>query len=143
LENAQIASIFEEIADLLELQGKNEFRVRFYRNASRTIRDLSRRVEDLVGEGGDLSDIPNIGTNTAEKIHEILHRGTCKRLEDLRKQVPPQLTDLMQVPQLGPRKAMRLYKELGIDSVEALRKACDEHRGRDLDGMGSRPKRTS
>lgn len=136
MENAQIASIFEEIADLLELQGGNEFRVRSYLDAARTVRDHSSRVEDLVEEGEKLSDLPNIGKSTADKIDEILHRGTCKRLEDLREKVPPGLTELMKVPQLGPRKAMQLYKELGVDSVENLRKACDEHRVRDLDGMG-------
>jgi DNA polymerase (family 10) len=138
VENAQIASIFEEIADLLELKGGNEFRVRSYRNAARTVRDLSRRVEDLVEEGEKLSDLPNIGKGTAEKIDEILHRGTCRRLEELRKEVPPQLTELMKIPQLGPRKAMELHKELDIGSVEDLKKACEEHRVRDLEGMGAK-----
>jgi DNA polymerase (family 10) len=138
MENAQIASIFEEIADLLELKGGNPFRVRSYRNAARTIRDLSLRVEDLAEEGEKLSDLPNIGKSTAEKIDEILHRGTCRRLEELRKEVRPQLTELMKIPRLGPRKAMELHKELDIESVEDLKKACEKHRVRHLPGMGAK-----
>jgi len=138
MENARIASIFEEIADLLELQGGNEFRVRSYRNAARTVRDLSRRVEELVEEGETLSELPNIGKGTAEKIREILHRGTCRRLEDLREDIPPHLTEIMRIPQLGPRKAMDLYRELHIESVEELKTACREHRVRDVPGMGAK-----
>ncbi len=138
MENAQIASIFEEIADLLELKGGNEFRVRSYRNAARTVRDLSRRVEDLAEEGENLSDLPNIGKSTAEKIDEILHRGTCKRLEELRDEVPAALVELMKIPQLGPRKAMELHKELSVESVDDLKKACEEHRVRELPGMGEK-----
>lgn len=128
MENAQIAAIFDEIADLLELKGDNEFRIRSYRNAARTVRDLSQRVEDLVHQGEKLEDLPNIGKSTAGKICEILESGTCNRLEELQKKVPPGLTMLMRLPQFGPRKSMQVYKALKIQTLEELKKACEEHR---------------
>jgi len=138
MENAQIADIFAEIADLLELQGGNEFRVRSYRNAARTIQGLSQRVEDMAAEGRELSDLPNIGKSTAEKIKEIIETGTCQRLEDLRREMPEGLTQLTRIPQLGPRKATMLYKELGVQSPEELRQACEQHKVRELKGMGAK-----
>ncbi|MFO7975777.1 MAG: DNA polymerase/3'-5' exonuclease PolX [Candidatus Hydrogenedentota bacterium] len=136
MENAQIARIFDEIADLLELKGGNAFRVRAYQNAARTVRNLSERLEELVKNGEDLSKIPNLGESTAQKIAEIVQTGTCERLKELRQEVPSELTELMKVPQLGPRKAMELHKELNIDSLADLKKACEDHRLRDLKGYG-------
>ncbi|MEJ2722228.1 MAG: helix-hairpin-helix domain-containing protein, partial [bacterium] len=92
----------------------------------------------MVERGEDLSDIPNIGKSTADKIHEILERGTCKRLEDLRKDIPESLTELLNVPDLGPRKVMELHRELDIDSLEDLKKACEDHKVRELEGMGEK-----
>jgi DNA polymerase (family 10) len=138
MENAQVAEIFDEIADLIELAGGNEFRIRSYRSAARTVRDLSERLEDLVEEGEDLSEIPNIGESTAEKIHEILDTGTCERLEEMRRKVPPGLVALMRVPRLGPRKAMQLHKELGVESLDDLKEACENGKVRDLDGFGEK-----
>jgi DNA polymerase (family 10) len=136
MENARIAEIFGKIADLLELKGGNEFRVRSYRNAARTLSELPQRLEELVSRGEDLTELPNIGKSTAEKIREIVERGTCKRLEELRKEVPEGLTELLAVPQLGPRKASQLHRELSIQSLEDLRKAAEEKKIRDLEGMG-------
>ncbi len=141
MENAQIADIFDEIADLLDLQEANQFRIRSYRNAARTVRDLSRRLEELAEDGEDLTELPNIGSSTAEKIHEILDRGTCERLESLREEVPRELTRLMKVPNLGPRKAMKLHKALGVESLEDLKEACEEGRVREVQGMGEKSER--
>lgn len=138
MENAQVANIFDEIADLLELQEANQFRIRSYRNAARTVRDLSQRLEDMAERGDDLSELPNIGESTAEKIHEILQTGTCKRLEDLKDKVPEGLAELMKVPGLGPRTAMQLYKELGVETLDDLHKACEQQKVRELEGMGAK-----
>jgi len=138
MENAQVADIFDEIADLIELAEGNEFRIRSYRSAARTVRDFSERLEDLVERGEHLSAIPNIGKRTAEKIHEILETGTCKRLEEMRQAVPPALVELMRVPNLGPRKAMTLHRELGVESLEDLRKACQNGKVRALEGFGAK-----
>jgi DNA polymerase (family 10) len=138
MENRQIADIFDEIADLIELQGGNEFRIRSYRSAARTVRDLSDRLADLVNQDKDLSDLPNIGESTAEKIREIVKTGTCRRLEEQREKVPAGLTKLMNVPGLGPRKAMKLHRELGVEDLDGLRKACEDHKVRDVEGMGKK-----
>jgi DNA polymerase (family 10) len=142
MENAQIADVFDEIADLTELKGGNEFRVRAYRSAAGTIRRLPRRLEDLVERGEDLAEIPDIGESSAEKIHEILETGTCERLEDLREEMPPGLTDLLRVAQLGPKTAMRLHRELGIEGLDDLREAVDQQRVRELEGMGEKTEET-
>lgn len=138
MENTQIAQQFDEIADLLELQDKNQFRVRSYRNAARTIRDQSRRLEDMVADNKDLTSLPNIGDSTAEKIREIIKTGTCKRLEEQRENVPSELVEVMKVPNVGPKTAMQLHKELDIDSLKDLRKACKADKVKDLDGMGAK-----
>jgi DNA polymerase (family 10) len=136
MENAQIADIFDEIADLLELRDDNPFRIRSYRSAARSVRNLSDRLEALAERDQDLSDIPNIGEATAKKIHEILRTGTCTRLEELRKQVPAGLPDLMHIPGVGPRKAMQIHQDLKIESVSELRRACEQHKVRELKGFG-------
>lgn len=138
MENAQIAKQFEEIADLLELQGGNEFRIRSYRNAARTIRDQSQQLEDMVADGKDLSGLANIGESSAEKIKEIIETGTCDRLEEQRKEVPRELIEVMHVPGVGPKTAMQLHEELEIDSLSDLRKACEDDKVKTLEGLGEK-----
>ncbi len=138
MENERISDVLNRIGDLIELTNGNVFRVRSYRNASRTIRDLSERIEDLVEQGADLTDLPNIGSSLAKKILEILKRGTCRKLEELEQQVPGGLIELLRVPQLGPKKVAQLYRELAIQSLDDLRKAAEDHRIRDLSGMGDK-----
>ncbi len=138
MENARVAKLLNEIADLLELEGADQFRVRSYRSAARTIDDLPERLQDMVSRGEDLTGLPNVGKSTAGKIREILDRGTCRRLEDLRKEVPQGLVDLLRVPRLGPRKAAQLHQALGVSSLEDLRKAAEEGRIRGLPGMGAK-----
>ena len=138
MENARIANMLAEIADLLDLKGANEYRIRAYQSASQSIRDLSERVEDLAEEDKDLSELPSIGKGMAEKITEILERGTCSRLEELKNEIPEGLTTLMDIPGLGPRKVEQLNQELDIESLEDLKKAAKGHEIRKLDGMGAK-----
>jgi DNA polymerase (family 10) len=138
MENAQIADILDEIADLLDLKDANQFRIRSYRNASRTVRGLPDRLEDMAAEGKDLSDLPNIGKSTAEKIRQILDTGTCGRLEELREELPAGLTEVMRVEGMGPKKAMALHKALGIGSLEELKSAAEAGKIRDLEGFGEK-----
>lgn len=138
MENAQIADILDEIADLLELTEGDVFRIRSYRGAARTVRDLPRRLEDMVHDEVDLSKLPHIGKSTSEKIEEMLSRGTCQRLIELRKKIPHGLTTLMKIPQLGPRRARLLYDKLHIQSIEELREACEKHRVREISSMGAK-----
>ena len=136
MENRTIGDIFTEIADILDIQGENPFRVRSYRNAARTIGDMSQSLESLVKAGKDLEEIPGIGKSIGEKIHEILSTGKCHSLEELRAKVPPGLTELLKLEGLGPKKVKLLYDELKVDSVDRLEEAARAGRLRDLAGMG-------
>jgi DNA polymerase (family 10) len=136
MENTQIANIFDEIADLLELRDDNPSRIRAYRRAARTIRKMSSPLEEQVHAGRDLSKIPTIGAATATKIHEVLKTGNCKRLNELRETIPAGLIDMMGIPGVGPRSVMQLHQELGVQSLEELVTACQAHRVRELAGFG-------
>ncbi len=136
MENKGIADIFVAIADILEIQGGNPFRVRSYRNAARTIEDLSQSLESMVKSGMKLEEIPGIGKSISEKIEEILSTGKCQFLEELRRQIPAGLTELLRLEGLGPKKAKLLYEQLGVDSIDRLEKAARAERLRNLAGMG-------
>jgi DNA polymerase (family 10) len=136
MENKGIADIFTEIADILDIQGENPFRVRSYRNAARTITDMGQSVQAMVQAGEKLEDVPGIGKSLQEKIEEIVSTGKCSFLEDLRAKVPAGLTELLKLEGLGPKKVKLLYDELGVDSVDRLEKAARAGRLRNLAGMG-------
>ncbi len=138
MENAEIADVLDEIADLLEIQEADQFRVRSYRNAARSVRDASERLADLVADGRDLSKLPNIGNSTAENIRELVEDGTCQRLADLRQQTPAELTDFLNVPGLGPKKAKALHDELGVATIDELKEAAQQNKVRDVSGMGAK-----
>jgi len=138
MENARIAAVFGRIADILEILGENPFRIRSYRNASRTVGDLTETLADMVAEGKDLTDLPGIGDSLAGKIREILASGTCEMLEDLQKRLPAHLPDLLHVKGLGPKKVKLLYERLGIQSLADLKTAAGAGKIRDLDGMGAK-----
>jgi DNA polymerase (family 10) len=136
MENKGIADIFTEIADILDIQGENPFRVRSYRNAARTIADMSQSVQALVKAGEKLEEVPGIGKSLQEKIEEIVSTGKCGFLEELRRKVPPGLTELLKLEGLGPKKVKLLYDELGVDSMDRLEKTAQAGLLRDLAGMG-------
>lgn len=138
IHNEDIARIFDQIADLLEIEQANPFRVRAYRNAARSIRGLGRELADLVAENADLTELPAIGDDLAKKIREILATGTAKALDELRRRVPVGLEELLNLPGLGPRRVRRLYEDLDIKSLDALEEAARAGRVRELDGFGAR-----
>ena len=138
IHNATIASIFEEIADLLDIQGANPFRVRAYRNASRTIGELGTDVKTLLERGTAPTDIPGIGEDLARKINEILATGKCNFLERLRKEVPPAITELLKIPGLGPKRVKTLWHDLDIQTLEQLMRAAKDGRIRELPGFGDK-----
>ena len=88
IHNADIAAHFEEIADLLEIQGENPFRIRAYRNAARTVGELGTELTSLAAQGEDLTRLPGIGRDLAAKIMEIIKTGTTAKLKQLHKAVP-------------------------------------------------------
>jgi len=136
--NEDIARQFEEIADLLEIQEANPFRVRAYRNAARTVRGLGHELSELVARGADLTALPGIGKDLAAKIEEMLQTGATHALKVLHRELPASLEDLLHIPGLGPRKVKALYDELGIKTLAQLEKAARAGRVRDLAGFGAR-----
>jgi len=136
--NEDIAVVFEAIADLLEIEAANPFRVRAYRNAALTLRELGEDVRKLIERGEELTGLPGIGQDLAAKIREILATGTCGMLESLRKQFPADLTELLRLPGLGPKRVHTLYHDLGIHSVAQLERAARDGLVRELPGFGAR-----
>ena len=136
--NADIAAVFEEIADLLEIDAANPFRVRAYRNAARTVQGLGEDVSELVARGEDLSELPGIGTALAEKMEEIVATGRCQALEKLRGQSGAGVVELLHIPGLGPKRVAMLYHELDIQTTEQLLRAVKDHRVSQLPGFGSK-----
>ncbi|ROR32395.1 DNA polymerase/3'-5' exonuclease PolX [Inmirania thermothiophila] len=137
-DNETIAAVFDELADLHEIEGDNPFRVRAYRNAARTLRGLGREAAQLLAAGEDLTRLPGIGRELAAKIAEIVATGTCAALERARARVPHGLVELLHVPGLGPVRVRTLHRALGIDSPEALAEAARAGRLRALPGFGER-----
>ncbi|MDI6854200.1 MAG: DNA polymerase/3'-5' exonuclease PolX [Deltaproteobacteria bacterium] len=136
--NADIAEIFNRIADLLDIQGANPFRIRAYRTAARTIAELPRSAADMVERGEDLCELPGIGKDLAGKIKEIVETGTLAQLEELKKTTPMELADLMIISDLGPKRVLALYKELNIKTLEDLREAVKQEKIRRLRGFGKK-----
>ncbi|HXX13109.1 MAG TPA: helix-hairpin-helix domain-containing protein, partial [Burkholderiales bacterium] len=136
--NATIEAIFDEIADLLDIQGANPFRVRAYRNAARTIGDLGTDIKTLMDQGTALTEIPGIGADLAKKIEEIISTGKSEFLERLHKQLPPAITDLLKIPGLGPKRVRVLWRDLKIQTLEQLLKAAREGRIQELPGFGEK-----
>jgi DNA polymerase (family 10) len=135
--NADIASAFEEIADLLELGDENPFRVRAYRNAARIVGGLSLDLAATLAAGKDLPKLPGIGPDLDGKIHEIAATGTCKLLERLRKKFPPGITELLKLPGLGPKRLRALYQRR-ISSLEALERAARKGKLAQIPGFGEK-----
>jgi DNA polymerase (family 10) len=134
--NADIARVFDEIADLLEIQEANPFRVRAYRNAARTVENLSLDLAATVGGGKLLPKLPGIGADLAGKIGEIAATGRCSLLERLRKEMPAGVTELLRVPGLGPKRVKALYQELEVKTLPQLLAAAEAGRIRELRGFG-------
>ncbi len=136
--NSDIAEMFERIAELLELEGANPFRIRAYRNAARTITGLPRSVASMLAEGADLSELPGIGKDLAAKIAEISETGHLKFLEEIEGRTPPGLAKLLGVPGLGPKRVQALYTSLGIDDLDKLAAAAQAGKLRKLSGFGAK-----
>ncbi|HEY2883335.1 MAG TPA: helix-hairpin-helix domain-containing protein [Pirellulales bacterium] len=139
MNNAEIAAAFDLIGDILEFQGANSFRVRAYRNASRTIQDLPEPIEKIVGdESRELTDIPGIGADLSAKITELVSTDRLKMLDELQAQVPASVLTLLRIPGLGPKKAATLHKELKVNSLDELKAACEAQLVRKLKGFGEK-----
>jgi DNA polymerase (family X) len=137
MQNADIARLFDEVADLLEIQDANPFRVRAYRNAARTIRDFPDPIAELVRSGAtELTDIPGIGEDLAEKISAIVTTGELPLRRQLAAKLPAGLLDLLRIPGLGPKRVKLLYKKLKVKSAADLAKVLDAGKVQKLKGFG-------
>ncbi|HTS86687.1 MAG TPA: DNA polymerase/3'-5' exonuclease PolX [Usitatibacter sp.] len=136
--NADIARAFDEVADLLELQGANAFRVRAYRNAARMTGDTGFDIASRIAKGQEMPKMPGIGPDLAGKMREIALTGTCAALEDLRREFPAGVTELLRVPGLGPRRVAALHARIHVDNLEELARAASEGRLRELPGFGEK-----
>ena len=137
MQNRAIAQRFAQIADMLEAKSESIFRINAYRRAARSLEALSEDVA-AVAERSGLTELPGIGGGTAEKIEEFLRTGTMKYYEELAASLPPGLTSLMQIPEVGPKTAMLLYDKLRVTSIDELEAAAKSGRLRDLPRMGAK-----
>lgn len=137
MKNQELARLFHTIADLLEIQGAEGYRVAAYRRAAGQLADLEEAVETL-WQQGKLTQIPGIGKALAAKIDEYLRTGRLDFLERLQREVPSSLLEWLQIPGLGPRKTGAIWRALGISTLEELEAAAQAGRLRQLKGMGAR-----
>src|SRR5919197_1331779 len=135
--NAEIAAAFEELADLYELDGAVQYRVIAYRTAAKTARDSSVSVMQLARDGR-VTELPGIGKTLEEKLRAMDETGDIPASVKLRAKFPPGLLEVMRLPGFGPKRARRLYDELGVDSLDALRTAAEAGRIRGLRGFGEK-----
>jgi DNA polymerase (family 10) len=136
VQNPDIARLFDEVADLLEIQSQNPFRVRAYRNAARVVRDFPRPLQEEVRQGADLTEIPGIGDDLAEKIATIVASGDLPLHKELVAKLPAGLLDLLRIPGLGPKRVKTLYTKLKVKSAPDLEKALAKGSVRTLAGFG-------
>lgn len=135
--NAAAADTLDDYAVLLELSGESPFRVRAYQRAAESIRGLDRPLAELATEGR-LLRVPGIGAGIAAALTELLATGRFPPLDDLRRQIPLSLLEVLRVPGVGAKTATRLYRELGVVDLETLAAAVDSGRLRTLPGMGGK-----
>ena len=138
IENIEIAQQLGEVGDLLEIDEANPFRVRAYRNAVRTVRELAVPLERMVAEEEDLTRLPGIGKEMARHITELVTTGEMSVLSELREKIPVTLVEIMRLPGVGPKSARKLWDELGIETVEELKAAAEEGRVAELKGFGEK-----
>ena len=138
VDNAEIAALLRELADLSEFAGENPFKVRAYRAAAHTVETFARPFAKMLQEGRDISKIPTIGEKIAAKIKEAVAHGKITALERLKARYPQGITALLQIEGVGPKRAKVLYEKLGIDSPEALRHAAEAGKIRRLEGFGEK-----
>ena len=136
VQNAEVAAMFDQAAELLEIQGENPFRVRAYRRAARVVETLPQSVRGMLSTGADLSELPGIGKDLAEKIADIVNTGHFDLLDTLKKKLPGQLGEIAALPGLGPKRVKLLYEKLKVRTLDDLRRVLTAGRMRKLKGFG-------
>ncbi len=136
MENFEIARTLKELGLLLEIQGANAFRVRAYRNAVEAIGGLTRPLSDMVEAGENLTSLQDIGKTVASHIEELVTTGKLDRLEEVSTEIPRELTKLVQLDGVGPKKAKKLWEDLGVVSMDDLQAAVEAGSVQTLEGFG-------
>ena len=139
MDNAEIALVFDEMAELMEFRGENPFRVRAYRNGARAVRDLDESVAAILAdESRDLADVEGMGKTLVEKAAVLIQTGTLPQLQSLRQAVPEVVVQMARIPGLGAKKAAKLHAELSIETLDDLRQACRRGDVAKLKGFGAK-----
>ncbi|MGB2560295.1 MAG: DNA polymerase/3'-5' exonuclease PolX [Akkermansiaceae bacterium] len=133
----EIAAVLDEIALLMEIKGENPFKTRAYRNGAETVRNFQGEIVAMAA-ANNLEGIPGIGKALQEKLHELASTGKLEFHQNLRAEFPPGLFDLFGIQGLGPKKVRALYEKLNIDSIDALKKACEDGSAASLPGFGKK-----
>ena len=136
MENLDIARTLTEVADLLEINGANPFRIRAYRDAVRTVNGLTRSLSAMVAEGEDLTELQGVGKKVDLHIRELLQTGQLTVLDEITAEIPRTLAQLTQLDGVGPKKAKKLWEKLKVESVEMLEAEIDKGTVQQLDGFG-------
>ena len=136
VQNAEIAAMFDQTADLLDIKGENQFRVRAYHRAARTIEGLPQSVRSMLSAGADLTELPGIGNDLAGKIADIVKTGHFGLLDQLKKKLPGELGEMAALPGLGPKRVKLLYENLKVRTLDDLRRAIKTGQLHELRGFG-------
>jgi DNA polymerase (family 10) len=136
VQNAEIAEMFDQAAELLEIEGQNQFRVRAYRRAARVIENLPQSVKNLIAAGTDLAELPGIGKDLAGKIADIVKTGHFPLLDTLKRKLPGELGEIAALPGLGPKRVKLLHDKLKVTTLDDLRRAVAAGRLHELHGFG-------
>ena len=138
MKNADVAKVFQDIADLLEIKGENAFKIRAYQRAARAIEHSPRDIEQMVREGADLKAIPGVGDAIAKKTVELVTTGRLHYYDELRAEFPEGISSFLDIPGVGPKTAMRLADELGVQNIDGLEKAIRDGRVATLPRLGDK-----
>ena len=142
MQNSEVARMFDDYADILEIQAANPFRVRAYRNAARVLGDLAESLADIVADPDrKLEELQGIGKDLAVKIDVIIKTGQFPQLEEARREVPAGVVEMLRIGGLGPKKVATLFKELSIQSLDDLRQAAQQGRDRQAQGIRQEDRR--
>ena len=135
--NATFARMFDEIAAMVELKGESPFKVRAYRTAASTFANLHEDLKDVWREGR-LNELPGVGKAISDKVHELMTTGHLRFYERLSQEIPSSLISIVEIPRVGAKTAMTLYKTLGIQGIADLKQALEDGRLREVPGLGEK-----
>ena len=138
MENTEIAKVLRDVGTLLEIDGANPFRVRAYENAARTVEPHAVPMRTMVESGAKLTDLPGIGKEMASHIQELVTTGALRVLQDLTREVPYTLVEMVRLPGVGPKRANKLWRELGVETIDQLEAAAKAGAVESLAGFGKK-----